>query len=291
MLKAEPRSTPDHSLDEFLRVNDFGHVLGAVLDGGKAARTVIAVHRSHRLGPYSADHHESCELLLPHLRAAVALTLAAVAARAHAARLEGVLDRLPMAVFLVDQNLQVRLCNRVGRRLVAARRGLIVRDGRLRALDTSENARLEQIVRRPRAPRAAGNMREAAISLMRSDVSHPLHVMSLPLPVATGGLRAWDVPVVALLVGDPEQEFRASEAVIGTLYHLTIAEARLVGALLTGMRVRELAESLGISEQTVRTQLKRVLQKTGAGRQSELVRIVLTGPSFFTCEVDDADAP
>jgi DNA-binding CsgD family transcriptional regulator/PAS domain-containing protein len=290
LLATEPSPITDRSVQAFLSDNDGGHALGAVLGGGPGGRTVIVVHRAHHLGPHAPADGAMCALLLPHLQAALALQRELTEARARAAWLEAVLDRLPLAVLLVDHDLKVWLCNRAARRLTAARLGLVVRDGRLRALEPAGTARLQQIVGRAAdAAATAGPAREVATRLMHADSPIALQVMTLPLPTAAGGRVDADGPVAALLVGDSQQTFHASEAVIGALYQLTLAEARLVGALLTGMRVRELADSLGLSEQTIRTQLKRVLQKTGTGRQSELVRMVLTGPTLFTCESDDPD--
>ncbi|MCI5073658.1 helix-turn-helix transcriptional regulator [Oricola sp.] len=56
---------------------------------------------------------------------------------------------------------------------------------------------------------------------------------------------------------------------------LTPAETRLVESLLAGASVAEHAESLGISNNTARVHMQRVLEKTGARRQAELVRMLL----------------
>ena len=56
----------------------------------------------------------------------------------------------------------------------------------------------------------------------------------------------------------------------------TPAEARLADALAGGASVREAATKLGVTYETARTHLKRLLSKTGARRQAELVRILLT---------------
>ena len=127
---------------------------------------------------------------------------------------------------------------------------------------------------------------KSAIGLGRPERPHSLHVLGLPVSRAAIDPLGKVDSTVAILVGDPDTEISASDGVIGALYGLTKAESRLVGALVSGLRVRDLAKSFGISEQTIRTQLKRVLQKTGAGRQSELVRFLLTGPSLFTCGPD-----
>ncbi|MEP7008614.1 MAG: hypothetical protein ABI810_21725 [Sphingomonas bacterium] len=59
---------------------------------------------------------------------------------------------------------------------------------------------------------------------------------------------------------------------IAALFGLTPAEAHLAAALGTGSSVADHAAERGITIGTARIQLKQVLAKTAAGRQSELVR-------------------
>jgi DNA-binding CsgD family transcriptional regulator len=65
------------------------------------------------------------------------------------------------------------------------------------------------------------------------------------------------------------------------MYQMTPAEAQLTEALVNGKSLQEHAEARSVSMNTVRTQLKSAAAKTGARRQADLVRIVLTGPAIF----------
>jgi len=58
-------------------------------------------------------------------------------------------------------------------------------------------------------------------------------------------------------------------------FGLTPAEARVVLRLVSGDSLRSAAKALGIKYETVRTHLKSVFQKTGTGRQAELVILVI----------------
>ncbi|WP_332684027.1 helix-turn-helix transcriptional regulator [Bosea sp. (in: a-proteobacteria)] len=62
-----------------------------------------------------------------------------------------------------------------------------------------------------------------------------------------------------------------SAAVVQGLFDLTPAEARLAALIAAGSRPRDAAATLGVTEETARTTLKRVMAKTGLHRQSELV--------------------
>ena len=54
-------------------------------------------------------------------------------------------------------------------------------------------------------------------------------------------------------------------------FHLTHAEARLVGHLVAGASLRSCAKALDITYETARSYLKSAFQKTGTHRQAELV--------------------
>lgn len=55
-------------------------------------------------------------------------------------------------------------------------------------------------------------------------------------------------------------------------YHISPAEARLLAALVNGGRIATHAESEGISINTARTHMRRLLEKTGSSGQVDLVR-------------------
>lgn len=65
-----------------------------------------------------------------------------------------------------------------------------------------------------------------------------------------------------------------SATVVQGLFDLTPAEARLAALIAAGSRPRDAAAMLGVTEETARTTLKRVMAKTGLHRQAELVGLL-----------------
>ncbi len=61
---------------------------------------------------------------------------------------------------------------------------------------------------------------------------------------------------------------------IRSLFDLTPAEARIARSLTTGETIETIAASSGVSRNTVRTQVQGVLDKTGCGRQAEVVALL-----------------
>lgn len=179
------------------------------------------------------------------------------------------LDLVPLGIALVDGDAQPVVLNAAARGLVARSDGLSLQGGRLRAYRHDDTRRFLGLI-----AQAARNAAEApaSLSVERPSGRRPLAVVVRPIH-QEGHAGA------ALLVGDPEANPMPCAEPLGTLYGLTPAEARLAVALAAGHTVQETAVTLGITENTARTHLKRVLAKTETRRQGELVRLLVGGPA------------
>jgi DNA-binding CsgD family transcriptional regulator len=82
-----------------------------------------------------------------------------------------------------------------------------------------------------------------------------------------------------LFVSDPVEPVQLSMETICNLYGLTPAEGRLALGLTNGRTMDSLAEEWNVSMHTVRSQLRQIFRKTETSRQSELVKLILTGPA------------
>jgi DNA-binding CsgD family transcriptional regulator len=117
---------------------------------------------------------------------------------------------------------------------------------------------------------------------------HAAAVRSIPIPAGENQPpivvhltpvkgRARDVfaSAVAILIATPVVPRQVEGVgVIQGLFDLTPAEARLAALIATGYTPREASIRLGVREGTARTTLKRVLEKTGTRRQSQLVGLL-----------------
>ena len=71
-----------------------------------------------------------------------------------------------------------------------------------------------------------------------------------------------------------------SEELLGALFGLTRAEARLARGVLTGCSAGEYAHQAGVRMATIRTQLHSIFIKTGVTRQAELVALLSRVPAL-----------
>lgn len=182
--------------------------------------------------------------------------------------LTSLLDHLRMGVILLDDLGKVSYANRSAAELLGAEPGLAAsgagerRDARTEALFRTIRSKGEDegVHRHPADGRP--------IQVLESRLDWP-HDLSLT------GRRFRS----ALFIGDPKQRTGDPFENLGRLYALTPAESRLAWLLVGDFSLAEAAAQLGITQNTARTVLKRVLAKTGTRRQASLVRLLLSGPA------------
>jgi DNA-binding CsgD family transcriptional regulator/PAS domain-containing protein len=208
-------------------------------------------------------------------------TLRMDAIEKHTARLA--LDALSCAVVIVDASLAIVLANAAATDLFAApSSGLVWRRGQLATAEPAAAAGLVALV--GDACGRAGGVRGAGGSLRLSaasaDDGPDLAVSVSPLldPQAyglAGRPLARDRPL-ALVLATPIAlaAVDAVEDALVALFGLTPAESRLAAMLAAGATLAEAAARCGIRLTTAKTHLGRCFQKTGAGRQGDLVALI-----------------
>jgi len=140
---------------------------------------------------------------------------------------------------------------------------------------------------------AADVMLQTALAALSHD-AHDAAVRSIAIPAGEerppiivhlspvkGRARDVFALATAILVATPVVPHRVPGAdIIEGLFDLTPAEAKLAATIAAGHAPREAARRLGVTEGTARTTLKRVLAKTGARRQSDLVGMLQGAAKF-----------
>ena len=233
----------------------------------------ITVHRGEQDGPFGAADLDIANRLHPHLIRAFQLTEKLAAAGLLSDDLATALDHSPFGVFLLDDTGKVRRTNTPADRLLADGRGLCVKGGRLGAARAEAGRQLDALIAAAgsgdRALRSGGSM-----VLKAAPGRSPLSVTVAP--IRTERLPVFDQrPSVVVCVTDPDVGAGISQERVRDLFGLTPAEARVAVAVMGGASARQVAASLGVSFHTVRHQLQSILEKTGVGRQSELVALLM----------------
>jgi DNA-binding CsgD family transcriptional regulator len=100
----------------------------------------------------------------------------------------------------------------------------------------------------------------------------PLIVHLLPVRKAAQDIFSG---AATLMIVTPVDRAKVPGAeVLAGLFDLTAAEARVAREIAAGQTINEVAVACGISRETVRSQLKNVLSKTGLNRQADLAALL-----------------
>lgn len=193
---------------------------------------------------------------------------------AAASQAQAVIDLFPVAVVIAHEDGKVRLSNGRARELLAEHQALYLDPlGRVRLTHRQGDADLYATIHALQS----GTDIDCALSAPRRDDGTPLSVLVVPVGSGANGQARG----VTLFISDPEQALAILPETLEGLYGFTVAEARLVIALVSGHTLDMVAISTGTSPNTLRNHLKAVFRKTGTNRQAELMKRILTGPAVF----------
>lgn len=193
-------------------------------------------------------------------------------------------DRLPGAVLVIDHEGGVVLENRAARQLAGLAPVLQRRAGRLwlpvarRYLDHAYL--LEQL--RLAAQHGAGVSPARTVSMRLPDdgAAGPVFIEARGLGPEAGASPTSNGHFWLLTLYSPTACPCPSPDALQRLLGLTRAEALLVRSLFAGRSLSAAAIALGVSRETVKTQLSCIFRKCRVKSQAQLTRLVAGGPFF-----------
>lgn len=254
------------------------HSIGAQIDG--RGEHLLGLFR----GSAAFDDAElgQVEFLLPHLQRALQLRRVLAAPRA-AEPGPGLaaLDALPHAAMLVDASLRVAFANAAADRMTADfQSGLRIRRAGpeggcvLVATHAADAAPLRELVAATAAGGAGGGLRLRSPDLI-GDRPPILAVLVSPAPArlvlpSGEGTAPGLAMVVAQNLARPAPP---PPQILSDLFQLSAGEAAVAIAILGGATAEHVAETRGVSLNTVRRQIQTVLRKTEAQNLRDLERI------------------
>jgi DNA-binding CsgD family transcriptional regulator len=244
------------------------------LEKSTTKSAMFGVFRHERHGLVDEDMRRRMLLVGSHIRRAVLIAKVFNVKEAEAAMFSQSLDSLRAAIFFVDANGRIVHANAAGHILVNEADILRVAAGRLVAGESEIDAGLQDTFLAASGGDAAIGRTGIALPLVgRKGERHLAHVLPL-----TSGARQRARPSyaasAAVFVHKSAVEAPSSPEVIAKAYKLTMAELRVLLAIVDVGGVPEVADVLGVAATTVKTHLGHIYEKTGTNRQADLVKLV-----------------
>lgn len=207
--------------------------------------------------------------LVPHLRIAMRTFVAMERERFRSAVNTDAIRRLNFGWLTLDT--RCRIVDMTPHLELMFQRSGVLRRGRYDRLTPASPAIDRELTALVKTFAQDPDARPRAINLSRD----PL-IDILVRPIQNRSVSSPTPPIaIAYISGDRISQADRCDQLVD-LFGLLPSEARLAWAIAQGRSIAEAAEELGLSIETARNYSKKIYAKTGASRQAELVRIILT---------------
>ena len=252
---------------------------GALVAPGNSSESdaLACFYRSRLHHPFGRGEVELLARLLPHLRRAVRINdrFRLFEAERDASRVADETGSLGW-IHLDTEGHFVR-ANGAAERVLAAKDRLVIRNRRLHTVCRDDDAALDRAISAALGKDTANPDALVMLRRLPAGVATLLHVAPIPREVERPLLSQRDDDAeVLVLIATSDAPSRWSVPEAAHALRLTPAEAELALALARGDDLEAHAAQRGITIETARWRMKRILEKTGSRRQSDVVRLVLT---------------
>lgn len=264
-----------HEYFDFARACDIGDAVGVTTAEECGRRALLSLQRPLDAEPYQPEDKSLLELLAPHVQLAKRIQGKLGEAWAAGTELEAAFSLLATAAFILDRDGRIRHLNGAASAMLGRKFPLASRHGRLALADPKLATAFQNALRD--AARESG--RSSAL-LVRLAPAAAAEVLVAPLQPPHARTSSWREPLALVVVATGERDKRSIASRMQKLYRLTPAESRVAAALATGQTLEDISCKSGVTEATLRSQLRSIFGKTGTSRQAELVRLALAGTAF-----------
>jgi len=248
---------------DFLYPEGYGWGTATHVRSSSGDNIVFTLERKFELGPVSRREVELLDSVRPHLARAAVL-----ASKLQLQRAQASLDSFERAgspAALIGGKGHVMTTNPSFEQLF----GQVV----LRARDKVALAddRANELLQRALADLARDRLGDTrSIPVPRKDDS-PAFIIHV-LPIRRQARDIFSRAEAMLVVTTSDRSLRIEASLLCELYDLTRAEAAVANRLLEGLSVNEIAVEHRVSRETVRSQVKQILPKTGCRSQADFIR-------------------
>jgi DNA-binding CsgD family transcriptional regulator len=238
----------------------------------QAMTGTLAFGRHESAGEIGEAEVAGLRLLAPHIRRAVTISDLLDLKTIEASTFSSTIESFAVGVVLVGEGLAIVHANVAAAKMLSAKDPILSRQGKLGLRHEVANGALEAALLQAVQDEAKLGQKGIAIPARREDCAPcVLHVLPLLRREARPGIM--QSASAAIFVAPATSPARLPTDALVLLYDLTPAETRVFELICEGRTQAEIAAFLGVAPSTVKTHLLRVFEKTGCGRQVDLVKL------------------
>ncbi len=236
---------------------------------------LITVQFSSDRGPITDQEREIGAFFLDHFAKSVELGRAFGVLKSRFNGVLSALDRFHIGIFVLSPSGAVVVKNAEAERILGAGDGIsLSREGKMLPADDSKRAELtDAIGKAVHTAQAENNRAETTLTLKRQSGEDPYLVEVAP--IRDDGEIESQFNGCLVFVIDPAKTDVVSTEGMKVLYGLSASESEICKLVAEGFETDEMAETRNITRETVRSYIKKILQKTGVNNRVQLVRLAL----------------
>lgn len=258
---SEDQMQADPIYRDFFRPHGLGWSAGTGLRVPSGDNIVFSIERAFERGPIEAEHVERLNSLRPHLARS-----ALVSSRLGLQRAQGAtetLTALGLPALLLDETGRVIESNALMEALPDR-----VGPGANDRLVLSDRQALARVTEALSTIGDATGLGPCTVPL-RDELGRATMILHL-MPVRRSAHDIFGQGYALLMITPVASDRAPSLELMRSLFDLTVSEARVARGLATGQSLETIAADGDVAITTVRSQLRRVLEKTGCTRQAEV---------------------
>ncbi len=239
-------------------------------------RTHLSMHRHHDDRSFNDTDKALFQELLPHINRSITVQAALRHTQETFDRSASLLESLAQAALILDGHGRVTYANEMAETLIAQADGIGLRaDGTLRLSDPGDGRCWQKVL----AQTCSGDVFQGGGTALahRPSGKHALQILITPLPEALRALVGARGAAL-IVIRDPTRQPVSLRQKLMQVYSLTRREAEVFELVAHGKDVPAICDVLELGQETVRTYLKQLFQKTGCSRQSELAALAAGSP-------------
>jgi len=254
-----------------------GRIEFSIDDARKAA---IVVLRDEESGVWREGEIRVMNEIAPHLKRALDIHSEFTRLRLRSDALLGGLDRLVIGLILYDRHVRAVYINPTARAIIEAHPAMGLGEDGLFLYDSDDDRNFRETICETASIDTDDSWRQStSIGVTHPDEEAPLPLLITPIHanLITSDLD-YEGAQVAVFLSDPNLQQPISIDNLVSVYGLTPSESQVAISIANGHSIDDIARTSNHSAHTIRSQLKSTFRKTGVSRQSELIKLLLTGP-------------
>lgn len=227
--------------------------------------------------------NQTNDLLLGHFRRALKIAKRLVDIDEQNNIVLSLLDRMPIALVLVDSDAEVIETNALADELIMSGTAISINSKTLN-VGKDNNTRFLDVVKQMSKHDSAITQGQS-LSISSTDPKNNMMLFIAPMRQQDSQQSA----SVAVFISQRKSLPISLPKDFSENYSLTNKELEITQLLIRGLSIKEISEEKNVSPHTVRSQVKSVMHKTKTSRQAELVSLVYNGMGDFVNSIRDGE--